>query len=218
MIDEFRRRGLFADATEHVRDALDAGQVTGYIGFDPTAASLHVGSLVPIMGLVHLQRAGHCPIALVGGGTGLIGDPSGKVEERALLDRAQAEENAEADRQAVDTIETRNNADSLAYQTERLIKDNGEKLNAEDCAAAEQAIEDVREALKGEDLDGIRSAVAVLQTASQKLGEQLYAAQQAAGDGAAADGPRPSSDAEDVVDAEFETSDADAETQAADEK
>jgi molecular chaperone DnaK len=130
----------------------------------------------------------------------------------------EAEENAEADRQAVDAIETRNNADSLAYQTERLIKDNGEKLNAEDCAAAEQAIEDVREALKGEDLDGIRSAVAVLQTASQKLGEQLYAAQQAAGDGAAADGPRPSSDAEDVVDAEFETSDADAETQAADEK
>ena len=129
----------------------------------------------------------------------------------------EAEENAEADRQAVDAIETRNNADSLAYQTERLIKDNGEKLNAEDCAAAEQAIEDVREALKGEDLDGIRSAVAVLQTASQKLGEQLYAAQQAAGDGAA-DGPRPSSDAEDVVDAEFETSDADAETQAADEK
>ena len=130
----------------------------------------------------------------------------------------EAEENAEADRQAVDAIETRNNADSLAYQTERLIKDNGEKLNAEDCAAAEQAIEDVREALKGEDLDKLRSAVAVLQTASQKLGEQLYAAQQAAGDGAAADGPRPSSDAEDVVDAEFETSDADAETQAADEK
>ena len=95
MIDEFRRRGLFADATEHAHEALNAGQVTGYIGFDPTASSLHVGSLVPIMGLVHLQRAGHCPIALVGGGTGLIGDPSGKAEERALLDRARAEENAE---------------------------------------------------------------------------------------------------------------------------
>ncbi|MCY4399287.1 MAG: tyrosine--tRNA ligase [Gemmatimonadetes bacterium] len=95
MIDEFRRRGLLADATEHAAEALAAGQVTGYIGFDPTASSLHVGSLVPIMGLVHLQRAGHCPIALVGGGTGLIGDPSGKAEERALLDRARAEENAE---------------------------------------------------------------------------------------------------------------------------
>jgi len=95
MIDEFRRRGLLADATEHAAAALDSGQVTGYIGFDPTASSLHVGSLVPIMGLVHLQRAGHCPIALVGGGTGLIGDPSGKAQERLLLDRARAEENAE---------------------------------------------------------------------------------------------------------------------------
>ena len=95
MIDELRWRGLLADATEHAQAALAAGQVTGYIGFDPTASSLHVGSLVPIMGLVHLQRAGHCPIALVGGGTGLIGDPSGKASERALLDRAQAEANAE---------------------------------------------------------------------------------------------------------------------------
>ncbi|MCE2397477.1 MAG: tyrosine--tRNA ligase [Gemmatimonadetes bacterium] len=94
MIEKLRWRDLLADATEHAADALAAGQVTGYIGFDPTASSLHVGSLVPIMGLVHLQRAGHCPIALVGGGTGLIGDPSGKLGERALLDRAQVEENA----------------------------------------------------------------------------------------------------------------------------
>ena len=94
MIEELRWRGLLADATEHAAAALAAGQVTGYIGFDPTASSLHVGSLVPIMGLVHLQRAGHCPIALVGGGTGLIGDPSGKASERSLLDRAKAEENA----------------------------------------------------------------------------------------------------------------------------
>ncbi len=95
MIEELRWRGLLADATEHAAAAFAAGQVTGYIGFDPTAPSLHVGSLVPIMGLVHLQRAGHCPIALVGGGTGLIGDPSFKPSERALLDRAQAEKNAE---------------------------------------------------------------------------------------------------------------------------
>ncbi|MYE16022.1 MAG: tyrosine--tRNA ligase [Gemmatimonadetes bacterium] len=95
MIDELRWRGLLAAATEHAQTALAAGKVTGYIGFDPTASSLHVGSLVPIMGLVHLQRAGHCPIALVGGGTGLIGDPSGKASERALLDRPQAEANAE---------------------------------------------------------------------------------------------------------------------------
>ena len=94
MIEELRWRGLLADATEHAAAAFAAEQVTGYIGFDPTASSLHVGSLVPIIGLVHLQRAGHCPIALVGGGTGLIGDPSGKGSERALLDRVKAEENA----------------------------------------------------------------------------------------------------------------------------
>ncbi len=96
MIEELRRRGLYADATPGAAAALAAGPVTGYVGFDPTASSLHVGSLVPIMGLVHLQRAGHAPIALVGGGTGLIGDPSGKRKERALLDRERARENAAA--------------------------------------------------------------------------------------------------------------------------
>ena len=95
MIEELRWRGLLADATEHAAAALATGQVTGYIGFDPTASSLHVGSLVPIMGMVHLQRAGHRPVALIGGGTGLIGDPSGKTAERALLDKERVEENAE---------------------------------------------------------------------------------------------------------------------------
>ena len=94
MIEELRWRGLLADASEHAAAAFAEGRITGYIGFDPTAPSLHVGSLVPIMGLVHLQRAGHSPIALVGGGTGLIGDPSGKASERALLDRERAAENA----------------------------------------------------------------------------------------------------------------------------
>jgi tyrosyl-tRNA synthetase len=70
--------------------------VTAYIGFDPTASSLHVGSLLPILALARLQRAGHRPIALVGGGTGMIGDPSGKTRERQLLTRAQVEENVEA--------------------------------------------------------------------------------------------------------------------------
>jgi tyrosyl-tRNA synthetase len=84
LYDELAWRGLVYDATDGVRDALARERVTGYIGFDPTASSLHVGSLLVIMGLARLQRAGHRPIALVGGGTGLIGDPK-PTTERALL-------------------------------------------------------------------------------------------------------------------------------------
>ena len=93
-LDELAWRGLLHQKTEGVADALTDGQVSGYCGFDPTADSLHVGSLVPIMGLVHLQRAGHRPVALVGGGTGLIGDPSGRSTERPLADISQIEANA----------------------------------------------------------------------------------------------------------------------------
>ena len=85
---------MLSQQTEGADEALAAGQVSGYCGFDPTADSLHVGSLVPIMGLVHLQRAGHRPIALVGGGTGLIGDPSGRSAERPLADMSVIEANA----------------------------------------------------------------------------------------------------------------------------
>ncbi|NNF27495.1 MAG: tyrosine--tRNA ligase, partial [Gemmatimonadetes bacterium] len=99
---ELEWRGLLADQTEHAKDALRSSQVTGYIGFDPTADSLHVGTLVPIMGLVHLQRAGHIPLALVGGGTGLIGDPSGKTEERGLLSVEEVEANARGIRQQLE--------------------------------------------------------------------------------------------------------------------
>ena len=93
LYDELKWRGLVYDATEGVRDVLARERVVGYIGFDPTAASLHVGSLLVMMALAHMQRQGHSPIALVGGGTGLIGDPSGKTNERQLLTPERVEEN-----------------------------------------------------------------------------------------------------------------------------
>ena len=92
---ELEWRGLLSDATEGVRDLLAREKVTGYIGFDPTAASLHVGSLLVITLLARLQRDGHSPIAVVGGGTGLIGDPSGKSTERQLLTAERVEENVQ---------------------------------------------------------------------------------------------------------------------------
>jgi tyrosyl-tRNA synthetase len=96
LFEEYRWRGMLHDATEGAEEALSHGMQTAYVGFDPTASSLHVGHLLPVMGLVHLQRAGHRPIALVGGGTGLIGDPSGKSAERNLLTRDEVAHNAEA--------------------------------------------------------------------------------------------------------------------------
>jgi tyrosyl-tRNA synthetase len=95
LFTEFEWRGLVYDKTEGVREALAKEEVTGYIGFDPTAASLHVGSLLVMTALAHLQRAGHSPIAVVGGGTGMIGDPSGKTTERQLLTVEQVEKNVE---------------------------------------------------------------------------------------------------------------------------
>jgi tyrosyl-tRNA synthetase len=85
LMDELRWRGLVQDIIPGTEALLEKEMVTGYIGFDPTADSLHIGSLVPIILLVHLQKAGHKPIALVGGATGMVGDPSGKSEERNLL-------------------------------------------------------------------------------------------------------------------------------------
>src|SRR6187549_3474555 len=93
LYDELKWRGLVYDATEGVREVLAREKVTGYIGFDPTAASLHVGSLLVMMALAHMQRHGHSPIAVVGGGTGLIGDPSGKSAERQLMSIEQVEAN-----------------------------------------------------------------------------------------------------------------------------
>ena len=84
-IAELRWRGMIHDIMPGTEEALNRQLSAGYIGFDPTADSLHVGHLVQIMTLVHFQRAGHKPFALVGGATGMVGDPSGKSKERNLL-------------------------------------------------------------------------------------------------------------------------------------
>ncbi|MDX2048324.1 MAG: tyrosine--tRNA ligase [Chitinophagaceae bacterium] len=93
LIEELRWRGMLQDIMPGTEEQLNKEMTTGYIGFDPTADSLHIGSLVPILILVHLQKAGHKPIALVGGATGMVGDPSGKSEERNLLDEATLQKN-----------------------------------------------------------------------------------------------------------------------------
>ena len=93
VFDEFQWRGMVSDSTEGLPQLLAKEKITAYIGFDPSASSLHVGSLLPIMGLMHLQRYGHTPIAIVGGGTGLIGDPSGKTQERPLITKEDVEAN-----------------------------------------------------------------------------------------------------------------------------
>jgi tyrosyl-tRNA synthetase len=93
LFDELQWRGMVYDATEGLAELFATERVTAYIGFDPTASSLHVGSLLTVMGLARLQRFGHAPIAIVGGGTGMIGDPSGKSQERALLSPEQIDAN-----------------------------------------------------------------------------------------------------------------------------
>lgn len=93
VIEELKWRGMLQDIMPGTEEQLLKEKTTGYIGFDPTADSLHIGSLVPILLLVHLQKAGHQPIALVGGATGMVGDPSGKSEERNLLDEESLQRN-----------------------------------------------------------------------------------------------------------------------------
>jgi len=96
LLSTLAARGFLQNATPGLEERLRAGPITAYIGFDPTAASLHVGSLVPVMGLAWLQRFGHTPIALVGGGTGMVGDPSGKRKERPILTPDEIDRNAQA--------------------------------------------------------------------------------------------------------------------------
>jgi tyrosyl-tRNA synthetase len=118
-------RGMIYDSTQGARDLLRRPNVTAYCGFDPTAASLHIGSLLPMMTLARLQRVGHTPIAVVGGGTGLIGDPSGKTVERTLLSIQDVEANVRGVRRQLERFldfET-------AHNPARLI-DNGEWLKS----------------------------------------------------------------------------------------
>jgi len=96
LLEELSWRGMVYQHTDGLPDALATEQLSVYAGFDPTAPSLHVGHLVPVMGLAHLQRAGHRPVALVGGGTGMIGDPSGKTAERQLVSPEEIEKNSRA--------------------------------------------------------------------------------------------------------------------------
>src|SRR4030043_602088 len=94
-IEELKWRGMIHDIMSGTEELLEKEITKGYIGFDPTADSLHLGHMVQVMLLVHFQRSGHVPIALVGGATGMIGDPSGRSEERNLLDEATLRKNEE---------------------------------------------------------------------------------------------------------------------------
>ena len=128
LLDELRWRGLLYQHTDGVAALLQRGLASGYVGFDPTAASLHVGSLVPIMALVHLQRSGHRPIALVGGGTGMIGDPSGRDSERTLLSVEQVDANVRGIRAQLERfLEFGDAADN---GTAAILVDNAEWLRS----------------------------------------------------------------------------------------
>jgi len=148
VFDVFRERGFIEQVTDEalVEDLLAREKVTCYIGFDPTAASLHVGSLVPIMALAHMQRHGHRTIALIGGGTALIGDPSGKTEMRRILTRAQVDHNAACIReqlsQYLDFSDGKalllNNADWLARLNYiEFLRDIGRHFSVNKMLAAE---------------------------------------------------------------------------------
>jgi tyrosyl-tRNA synthetase len=145
-----KERGFIDQVSdERLFELFDEQQVTCYIGFDPSAVSLHVGNLFVMMSLAHIQRCGHHAIALVGGGTGMIGDPSGKSEERVLLEQAELERNAESiriqvekllkpDEQGNGSITFMNNADWLAkYNLIEFLRDMGKHFRVSEMLAKE---------------------------------------------------------------------------------
>src|SRR5262249_6610721 len=139
LLSTLEARGFLQDATPGLEARLAAGPVTAYIGFDPTADSLHVGSLVPVMGMAWFQREGHTPIALVGGGTGMVGDPSGKRTERPVMSLEQIDQNAQAmarqlkrflSFEGANAARLRNNADWLrALNLMEFLRDTGKHFN-----------------------------------------------------------------------------------------
>ena len=125
LYEELAWRGFIHQSTHpEIKDLVDKESMTLYCGFDPTADSLHVGSLLPILGLMHFQRHGHTPIALMGGATGMIGDPSGKTQERQLLDAAQLDHNVTGQRAQLERFLdfTGDNAASLANNADWLCE------------------------------------------------------------------------------------------------
>jgi len=125
ILDILQERGFIEAVTheEELKEYLNSNKVTCYIGFDPTASSLHVGSLVCIMALAHMQRMGHRPIALVGGGTGLIGDPSGKTEMRKVITQEQIDENKDGIKRQLSRF--------LDFSDDKaLLLDNGDWLKS----------------------------------------------------------------------------------------
>ncbi|MGN6493815.1 MAG: tyrosine--tRNA ligase [Agriterribacter sp.] len=118
LVEELKWRGMLQDIIPGTEEQLNKEMTTAYIGFDPTADSLHIGSLVPILLLVHLQKRGHKPIALIGGATGMIGDPSGKSEERNLLTREQLDINVAGIRKQ---LEKHLNFDSTLVNKAELV-------------------------------------------------------------------------------------------------
>ncbi len=139
LLDLLTARGFVQDATAGLAERLRTGPITAYVGFDPTADSLHVGSMVPAMGLAWLQREGHTPIALVGGGTGMVGDPSGKRAERPVMDLEQIDRNAQRigrqlsrflSFEGANGARLRNNADWLRnIRLMDFLRDTGKHFN-----------------------------------------------------------------------------------------
>jgi tyrosyl-tRNA synthetase len=140
LLGTLKERGLLQDATAGLAERLERGPLTSYVGFDPTADSLHVGNLVPVMGAAWLQRSGHTPIILIGAGTGMIGDPSGKRDERPILPLEQIDRNAAAIRRQLtrflsfeasqkNAARMRNNADWLrTLPLMDFLRDTGKHL------------------------------------------------------------------------------------------
>lgn len=126
LLDELAWRGLLHQTTEGFAEALAKGPVRGYCGFDPTADSLHVGNLVSLMGLVRLARAGHHAVALVGGGTALIGDPSGKSSERPVKPVEEIRANAQAIRAQIERVMEAALGEAAAARV--TVRDNAEWL------------------------------------------------------------------------------------------